>query len=121
MKIIREFDLDCVFLMSEIMDKMDIGIDADNIIKRTKMAKLENSKDAAKLGKEIVVSIGAEMIANILRNLHKAKPEVKALVEALTGEPPERISKMNLKDMKQFFIALTKVEGFEDFLLQAGE
>ena len=120
MKIIKDFDLECVFLMSEIMDKMDLGIDADNIIKKTKLAKLENTKDATKLGREIVVGVGVELAAKMVRNLYKAKKEVKSLIANLTGLPDEAVEKMNLKDIKLFFEELVKHEGFMDFLSDAG-
>ena len=103
MKIIKDFDLECVFLMSEILDKTDLGIDADTIIKKTKLAKLEGAKDAGKLGKEIVVGIGVEMGSKMLRNIYKAKKEVKQLISELSGESIESVNKMNLKDIKEFF------------------
>ena len=121
MKIVKDFDLECVFLMSEILDKMDLGIDADTIIKKTKLAKLEGAKDAGKLGKEIVVGIGVEMGAKMLRNIYKAKKEVKQLISELSGESIESVNKMNLKDIKEFFGELVKHEGFGDFLSQAGQ
>ena len=120
MKIVKDFDLDCVFLMSEILDKMDLGVDADNIIKKTKLAKLENAKDAGKLGREIVVGVGVELAAKMVRNLYKAKKEVKELISNLTGEPVDSVNKMNLKDIKGFFEDLIKHEGFMDFLSDAG-
>lgn len=118
--IIKSFDLECVFLMSEIMDKMDLGIDADNIIKKTKLAKLESAKDASKLGREIVVGVGVELAAKMVRNLYKAKVEVKQLIAELTGLSPEEVKKMNLKDIKKFFEELVAHEGFMDFLSEAG-
>ena len=121
MKIIKDFDLDCVFLMSEILDKMDLGIDADNIIKKSKLAKLENMKDASKFGKEIMIGVGVEMASKMVKNLYKAKQEVKQLIAELTGLTPETVGKMNLKDMKAFGVELIRHEGFADFLSQAGE
>lgn len=120
MKIVKDFDLDCVFLMSEILDKMDLGVDADNIIKKTKLAKIENSKDAGKLGKEIIIGVGVELGAKMVRNLYKAKKEVKQLISDLTGEPIEVVNRMNVKDITEFFNELAKHEGFGDFLSQAG-
>ena len=120
MKIVKDFDLECVFLMSEILDKMDLGIDADNIIKKTKLAKLETTKDAGKLGKEIIIGVGVELGAKMVRNLHKAKKEVKQLIGDLTGESIETVNKMNVKDIKEFFNELVKHEGFGDFLSDAG-
>ncbi len=121
MKIVKDFDLDCVFLMSEILDKMDLGIDADGIIRKAKVAKLENMKDASKLGKEVLVGIGAELSMKMVRNLYKAKNEVKELISSLTGASAEEVSKMNLKAMKAFFNELVAHEGFMDFLSEAEE
>ncbi len=119
--IIKEFDLDDVFSMSEIIDKMGLGVEADTIIKKTNIAKLENIKDASKLGKDVVVSLGIELISKFVRNLYKAKNEVKQLIGNLSGMTPEAVSKMNLKQIKEFFAELVEHEGFKDFLLQAGE
>lgn len=121
MKIVKDFDLDCVFLMSEILDKMDLGVDADGIIRKAKIAKLENMKDASKLGKEVLVGIGVELSMKMVRNLYKAKNEVKELISSLTGASAEEVSKMNLKAMKEFFNALVAHEGFMDFLSEAEE
>lgn len=120
MNIVKDFDLECVFLMSEILDKMDLGIDADNIIKKTKLAKLETTKDAGKLGKEIIIGVGVELGAKMVRNLYKAKAEVRKLIGDLTGMSSESVNKMNLKDIKEFFEELVKHEGFADFLSDAG-
>ena len=119
--IIKEFDLDDVFSMSEIIDKMGLGVEADTIIKKTNIAKLENIKDASKLGKDVVVSLGIELISKFVRNLYKAKNEVKQLIGNLSGMTPEAVSKMNLKQIKEFFAELVEHEGFKDFLSQAGE
>ena len=66
MKIIKDFDLECVFLMSEIMDKMDLGIDADNIIKqaeeraRVLVSDKEITKRAQKMAVELVNAAQAQ-------------------------------------------------------------
>lgn len=120
-EIIRDFDLDCVFLMSEILDKMDLGIDADNMIKKANISKMENMKDVQKLGKEVIVGVGFELATKLVRNLYKAKKEVKELIALLTGQTPEEVQKMNIKGIKDFFGELVKHEGFADFLSQAEE
>ena len=121
MKIERSFDLDCVFLMSEILDKMDLNVDADEIIKKTQVSKLENMKDAQKLGKEVFVGLGLELGVKMVRNLYKAKKQVKELIRLLTGMTEEEVSKMSIKQIKSFFEELMNHEGFADFLEQAGE
>lgn len=119
--IIKDFDLDDVFLMSEILEKMDLSIDADTIIKKTNVAKLENAQDASKLGKDVIVGISLELITKFLKRLYKAKKEVKQLISNLTGFTVEAVGKMTLKQMKEFFTELVGHEGFQDFLSQAGE
>ena len=121
MKIERSFDLDCVFLMSEILDKMELNVDADEIIKKTQVSKLENMKDAQKLGKEVFVGLGLELGVKMVRNLYKAKKQVKELIRLLTGMTEEEVSKMSIKQIKSFFEELMNHEGFADFLEQAGE
>ena len=121
MKIERSFDLDCVFLMSEILDKMDLNVDADEIIKKTQVSKLENMKDAQKLGKEVFVGLGLELGVKMVRNLYKAKKQVKELIRLLTGMTEEEVSKMSIKQIKSFFEELMNHEDFSDFLEQAGE
>ena len=121
MKIVRGFDLDCVFLMSEILDKMELGFDADKIIQGTKQSELKNKKDAAALGKEVVVGLGLDIGTKMIRKLYKAKDEVKELIMNLTGMSKEEVGKLGIKDMKEFFVLLINHEGFGDFLAQAGE
>lgn len=121
MKIVRGFDLDCVFLMSEILDKMELGFDADKIIQGTKQNELKNKKDAAALGKEVVVGLGLDIGTKMIRKLYKAKEEVKELIMNLTGMSKDEVSKLGIKEMKEFFVLLVNHEGFGDFLAQAGE
>lgn len=121
MKIVKGFDLDCVFLMSEILDKMELGFDADKIIQGTKQNELKNKKDAAALGKEVVVGLGLDIGTKMVRKLYKAKDEVKELIMNLTGMSKEEVGKLGIKDMKEFFVLLVNHEGFGDFLAQAGE
>ena len=121
MKIVRDFDLDCVFLMSEILDKMDLGVDADSIIKNTKTSKLENKDDVQKLGKEMFIGLAVELGTKIVRKLYKAKNQVKELIVALTDLNMEQVGKLNIKEIKEFFTLLVNHEGFSDFLQQAEE
>lgn len=119
--IIKDFDLDNVFTISEIIDKMGLEADVEKITKQIKTAKLENKKDATALGKEVVVGLGIDLVTKILRNFFKAKKEVKQLISNLTGLSEKEVSTMNLKQMKEFFTELVQHDGFNDFLSQAGE
>ena len=118
--ITKDFDLEDVFLISEIIDKMGIEADIEKITKTIQTSKLENKKDAAGLGKEIAVGLGIDIVTKIIRNLHKAKKEVKQLVTNMTGLDEKEVSKFGIRQMKEFFTELSKREGFADFLSQAG-
>lgn len=77
--ITKDFDLNDVFLMSEIIEKMDIQFDIDTIIKKTNVTKLENKQDAAELGKDVLLSIGLDLATNLIKRMYKAQKEVKQL------------------------------------------
>lgn len=119
--IIKDFDLDDVFMISEIIDKMGLEADIDKITKTIKTSKLENKKDASTLGKEVAVGLGIDIVTKMVRNLFKAKKEVKQLISSLTGLSNQEVSQMGLKQIKDFFIEMAQHEGFADFLSQAGE
>jgi len=99
---LRNFNLDDVFLMSEIIDQMGLSVEADKVIKQVKTNKLETKEDAAAVGKEAMMGIGIELVANIAKNLYKAKPAVKQLIGSLSGKTEEEVSKMGIKDIKAF-------------------
>lgn len=119
--ITKNFDLNDVFLMSEIIEKMEIEVDIDNIIKKTQANKLESKQDAAALGKEVLLSIGLDLATNLVKRLYKAKSEVKELIANLTGKTTAEVGEMSLREIKGFFVALVAHEGFSDFLEQVGQ
>lgn len=111
----KEFDLQDVFLMSKIIDKMELRVEADKLAKTIKTDKLEDMQDAKELGRDVIAAIGIEMSAKFLSNLHRADKEIMQLIANLTEKQYEAVKKMKLKDIKQFFIDLATSEGFEDF------
>lgn len=119
--IIKTFDLEDIFLLSEIINKMELEIDTDKLIKNTQTTKLENLKDAKALGKEVIVGISIDLSTKFVRNLYKAKNEVKQLIVNLTGLNEEAVSKMKIKDIIKFFEELVSHEDFKDFLSSAEE
>ncbi len=119
--IIKTFDLEDIFLLSEIINKMELEIDTDKLIKNTQTTKLENLKDAKALGKEVIVGISIDLSTKFVRNLYKAKNEVKQLIVNLTGLNEEAVSKMKIKDIIKFFEELVSHEDFKDFLSPAEE
>ena len=119
--IIKPFDLEDVFTMSEIIDKMGLDADVRNVISQVNVSKLENADDAKALGKEVAVGIGIDLISKFIRNLHKAKNEVKKLIGDMSGKSPDEVSKFSMKDMKEFFSELIGDGEFIDFLKQQGQ
>lgn len=119
--IVKPFDLEDVFTMSEIIDKMGLDADVRNVISQVNVSKLENADDAKALGKEVAVGIGIDLISKFIRNLHKAKNEVKKLIGDMSGKSPEEVSRLSMKDMKDFFAELIGDGEFIDFLKQQGQ
>lgn len=119
--IIKEFDLEDVFVMSQIIDKMGLDADVKKIIEQVQTAQLSNKTDAQKVGKEVLVAIGVDLISKFIRNLHKAGKEVKQLIANLTGKTVDEVAKMPLREMKAFFAELAGDGEFIDFLKQQGQ
>jgi hypothetical protein len=119
--IVKPFDLEDVFTMSEIIDKMGLDADVRNVISQVNVSKLENADDAKALGKEVAIGIGIDLISKFIRNLHKAKNEVKKLIGDMSGKNPDEVSKLSMKDMKEFFSELLGDKEFIDFLKQQGQ
>ena len=119
--ITKEFDLEDVFVMSQIIDKMGLDADVKKIIEQVQTAQLSNKSDAQKVGKEVLVAIGVDLIGKFIRNLHKAHKEVKQLIANLTGKTVDEVAKMPLREMKAFFTELAGDCEFIDFLKQQGQ
>ena len=119
--ITKEFDLEDVFVMSQIIDKMGLDADVKKIIEQVQTAQLSNKTDAQKVGKEVLVAIGVDLISKFIRNLHKAGNEVKQLIANLTGKTVDEVAKMPLREMKAFFTELAGDGEFIDFLKQQGQ
>lgn len=117
----KEFTLEEVFLLSQIIDKMELKIEADKINKTIQAEKLETKDDALKLGKDVMLALGIDISVKFVSSLHKAHKEVVQLISNMTGKDIESVKKMNLKDLKQFFVDLLEVEGLSDFFEQAGK
>jgi nitrous oxidase accessory protein NosD len=105
---IRTLENDDVYLLSEILDKMEIELPS-----QTKIVKgVEVKKDTQEYGKEVLTLL--------IRKIYKAKNEINQLISNLAGLPVEDISKMKIKDTVEAFKQITKQEGFADFLKQNG-
>lgn len=117
--IIKEFDLDDIFIMSEILDLAEINVNTEKITKNSKVEKLEKVEDIKKLGKAIIFGVSMDLVTSLLKGMHKAKQPTKQLISNLTSLSIEEVSKMKYADIKQFFSELTQKEDFQDFFEQA--
>lgn len=119
MKIVKTFDLEAVFALSEILDKMEISLDKELFNKTVKTDKLESVEDATQLGKEIMISAIADLGIKVVSKIHKAKKEVLSFVADMSGTSVEEVKKLSLKELKEFFGELFATEGLKSFLSQA--
>ena len=111
----KEFNLDHVFMLSEIVEKMEIQTEAEKVMQVIKTKTLNNSKDAAQLGKEIIVALGLDISLKMFSVMHKARKEVIALVSDLSDKPEDEVRKMKLKELVKFLKEVFAKEGIEDF------
>lgn len=114
----KDFDLQDVFLLSKIIDKMELKLEADKLARTVKAEKLENKDDVMKVGKDVMLTIGLDIATKFIANLHKADKEVIQLISNITEKKPEAVQTMGLKDIKQFFTDLVQMEGLKGFFSQ---
>lgn len=103
---IRALQNDDIYLLSEIVDKMDIELPS-----HTKTVKgKEVQKEAGEYGNEIITLL--------LKKIYKSKNEINQLLSNLTGKSVDEISNMKIKDTIAAFKEIASQEGFADFLKQ---
>lgn len=90
----RQLQTDDMFLLSEIVDKMDLTIDPKG-----------KSQE----------ELGAELIVMLARRVHRAKDEIKALVAELTGKSPEEVGAMPPGEMIEAVKQIISQDGVLDF------
>lgn len=104
----RTLENNDIYLLSEIIDKMEIELPS-----QTKNVKgKEVPKDQQEYGKEIITLL--------IRKIYKAKNEINQLISNLTGITTEEVEKMKIKDTIETFKNIASQEGFADFLKQNG-
>lgn len=117
----RELDFDAVIIFSKILDKTDIVIDIQKIIKEVKIDEVKDVDGIKQVGKEVGISIVVQLAGSLMKSLHKAGPEVKEFIAYVSEKSVADVSKMKLKEIKDFFVELIKHEDFADFFKQATE
>lgn len=138
--IIKEFDLNDVFLMSEIVDKMGIEIEVDKYMNSKEAvaimdeeivitddmtedekeeAMIQQDSKAERLGSTMIMKAVTDLAVIFVKRLHRAKSEVIRLIANLTGRTIKDVAKMNLKEIKQFFVELIAKEEIEELFNSA--
>ena len=99
----RELLNDDMYLLSEMIDKMNLTIPS-------KTATI-NGKSVEKTDEEY----GAEIITKIIGKIYLAKNQVNQLLANVTEKPIEEIQKMKLKDTVKTLTDLISNAGVTDF------
>ena len=71
--IIKDFDLDNVFMFSAILDKTGLVLDVQRAINEIGIDEVKDKKDAKELGKSLLVSVGIDIMSKVLTSAYKAK------------------------------------------------
>jgi hypothetical protein len=93
----RKLNVDDIFLLSEIADKMDFELPAYP----------ESSDNSEKIQREY----GMKLFALLFKKIHKAKNEIKELVSSVTGKDPNA---MGIKELSVTFKEIVSQEGALD-------
>jgi predicted DNA-binding protein YlxM (UPF0122 family) len=93
----RKLNVDDIFLLSEIADKMDFELPAYP-------EKTENEEKAQR-------EYGMKLFALLFKKIHKAKNEIKELVANVTGK---NANEMSVKELVDAFKGILSQEGALD-------
>ena len=96
----RELLNDDLFLISEILDKMDINI-----------PDIRDKTGAEKSDK----TYGMEIIMSVVKNIHLAKDQVNTLISNLTGKTKEEAAVMKLSETVKTIKEIIAKEDFKSF------
>ena len=100
---IRELYFEDTFLLSEIIDKMDLQADLNKLF------------EDAKKHPDAQAYLGGQLILSILKRAHKAKDEITQFVANITEQSVEDIKKLKLSEIKDVLSALIKDDEFQNF------
>lgn len=100
----RDFTFDDGFALSEILDKMNINFDMNALVD----AKKQKDVDAQSY-------VGGQLMLQVVKKLHLARPEIINFVSSMTGETKEDVRKYSIGKLKDFFVDLFKQNGLTDF------
>lgn len=103
----RELYLEDTFVLSEIIDKMDLQADLNKLF------------EEAKTHPDAQAYVGGQLIMSIAKRLHRAKDEVVQFLANITEQSVEDIKKLKLSEIKSIFTELAKDEEFQAFFKRA--
>jgi hypothetical protein len=101
--IMRGFELQDTFKLSEIIDVMDIQLDLNKLL------------DQAKGSDNAQAKVGGELALLVLKRLYKADKQIVEFIASITEETEAEIKKYKPKQIKAFFVDLFNNEDFADF------
>jgi len=119
--IIKDFDLEDIYLLSEILEKMNIAVKTEKLTGKIQTDKLENINDVKAIGKEAIVALIVDLASDVIKNLWRAKNLVNKFISNMTGIKPDDVKKMGIKDLKEFFKELMAQPDFKSFLESADQ
>jgi hypothetical protein len=106
--VMRELINDDMYLISEIVDKMDLKIpDTHKVVNGARIKKTEDE-------------FGTEIIVQIVKKLYLVKEPLNALLSAVLEKSPEEVKKMPLKESIGEMMKLFGLKEFMDFFKSAG-
>lgn len=105
----RKITFEDAFVLSEILDKMNIQSDINAIFDEAK----------AKPGSEAQNYMGGQVVLLLMKSAHKAKKELCEWIASLSGKSVEEVKGMGLKEMSDFLKELFTQEGIGDFFKSA--
>lgn len=103
----RELINEDMYLISEIVDKIDLKIPDTH--------KTENGKRVEKTKEEL----GTEIIVQIVKKMHLVKDPMNQLLAGVMEKSIEEVKKMPIKDSAEAVMQVFKLKEFTDFFKHA--
>jgi len=102
----KSFELDDTFLLSKIIDDMDLQMDLNEF-----MDNVQNEKTAEKAG--------GEFFLLLFKKLHKGRQSIPEFIAAMLEIEVAEAKKLKLPQIKEFFVELWKQEDVNSFFKSA--
>ena len=103
----RELRNDDIYLISEIMDKMDM--------RYPDKPKLKAGEE--KLQEKAMEEYGLKLMKTFMRNMYKAKEQLNQLLSSLTEKSIEEVKTMSGSETMNLILSIFGKDGFADFFI----